>query len=84
MLVRVSYTESESLPRNFDEVQNRMTANIKYEDWAEFLVVWRGKRLEIYEDYVSPFLQPGSNHEVYSIRPYQEKSISLDINTSHS
>ena len=53
MLVRVSYTKSESLPRHFDEVQNCVTANIKYEDWAEFLVVWRGKRLELYEDYVS-------------------------------
>jgi len=84
MLVRVSYTESESLPRHFDEVQNRMTANLKYEDWAEFLVVWRGKRLELYEDYVSLFLQPAAKHEAYPIRPFQEKSISLDINTSHS
>ncbi|KAG2151386.1 hypothetical protein DEU56DRAFT_777628 [Suillus clintonianus] len=54
MLVRVSYTKSESILRHFDEVQNRMTPNLRYEDWAEFLVVWRGERLEIYEDYTLP------------------------------
>jgi hypothetical protein len=58
MLVRVSYTKSESLPRHFDEVQNRTTPHLRYEDWAEFLVVWRGERLEIYQDYVSLFFQP--------------------------
>jgi hypothetical protein len=55
MLVRVSYTKAESLPRHFDEVQNRTTPHLRYEDWAEFLVVWRGERLEIYQDYVSLF-----------------------------
>ncbi|OJA08772.1 hypothetical protein AZE42_01293 [Rhizopogon vesiculosus] len=86
MLVRVSYTKSESLPRHFDEVQNRMTADIKFEDWAEFLVVWRGKRLEIYEDYTLPGkeyitghkhlafiipLRPGSTHSsLYSFTDF--------------
>lgn len=54
MLVRVSYTKAESLPRHFDEVQNRTTPHLRYEDWAEFLVVWRGERLEIYQDYTLP------------------------------
>ncbi|KAF9220965.1 hypothetical protein BS17DRAFT_786276 [Gyrodon lividus] len=54
MLIRISYSKSESLPVQFDEVQNRQTSHLQYEDWAEFLVVWRKDRLEIYEDYIIP------------------------------
>ncbi|KIK86882.1 hypothetical protein PAXRUDRAFT_152537 [Paxillus rubicundulus Ve08.2h10] len=54
MLVRVSYSKSESLPVRFDEEQNRQTSHLQYEDWAEFLVVWRKDNLEIYEDYTIP------------------------------
>ncbi|KAH7885352.1 Pleckstrin homology domain-containing protein [Phlebopus sp. FC_14] len=54
MLVRVSYTKTEWLPVNFDETQNRRTSNLRYEDWAEFMVVWRKDRLELYEDYTIP------------------------------
>lgn len=52
MLVRVSHTKSEGLPKFFDEMQARVTRNLHYEDWAEFMVVWRDRRMEIYEDYV--------------------------------
>ncbi|KAG2155842.1 uncharacterized protein EDB93DRAFT_1128478 [Suillus bovinus] len=62
MLVRVSYTKSESLPCHFDEVQNR-TTRLRYEDWAEFLVVWRGERLEIYEDYTLPGKEHITGHK---------------------
>ncbi|KAF9242584.1 Pleckstrin homology domain-containing protein [Melanogaster broomeanus] len=54
MLVRVSYSKSESLPVPFDEIQNRQTSHLHHEGWAEFLVVWRNDRLEIYEDYTIP------------------------------
>jgi len=63
MLVRVSYTKSESLPCHFDEVQNRTTPRLRYEDWAEFLVVWRGERLEIYEDYTLPGKEHITGHK---------------------
>lgn len=62
MLVRVSYIKSESLGSSFDEVQNRTTNHLQYEDWAEFMVVWRKDRLELYEDYVC--------HLFPQIRPY--------------
>lgn len=52
MLVRVSYTKLEGLSKHFDETQNRYTSKLHYEDWAEFMVVWRGQKIEIYEDYV--------------------------------
>ncbi|KAG1742396.1 uncharacterized protein EDB91DRAFT_1279626 [Suillus paluster] len=63
MFVRISHTKSESLPCHFDEVQNRMTPNLNYEDWAEFLVVWRGERLEIYEDYTLPGKENITGHK---------------------
>ncbi|KAG1882580.1 hypothetical protein F4604DRAFT_1741551 [Suillus subluteus] len=63
MLVRVSYTKSESLPCHFDEVQNRITPRLRYEDWAEFLVVWRGERLEIYQDYTLPGKEHITGHK---------------------
>lgn len=63
MLVRVSYTRSESLPCRFDEVQNRITPHLRYEDWAEFLVVWRGERLEIYQDYTLPGKEHITGHK---------------------
>ncbi|KAG2039604.1 hypothetical protein BDR03DRAFT_1008925 [Suillus americanus] len=63
MLVRVSYTKSESLPSHFDEVQNRSTPRLRYEDWAEFLVVWRGERLEIYQDYTLPGKEHITGHK---------------------
>jgi len=52
MLVRVSYTRSESIGAQFDEIQNRMTSHLQYEDWSEFMVAWRRDTIEIYEDYV--------------------------------
>lgn len=53
MLVRSSYTESESVPGNFDEGQNRITPHISHDDWYEFIVAWRKDRLELYGDHVS-------------------------------
>lgn len=53
MLVRVAYTKSEGLGAAFDEKQNSMTSNVRYEEWQEMMVVWRKDRIEIYEDYVS-------------------------------
>lgn len=52
MLVRISYTRLGSLGSQFDEIQNRMTSHLQYETWAEFMVVWRGDRIELYKDYV--------------------------------
>lgn len=56
MLVRVCYTKSESLTSHFDEVQNRQTTHLLHEDCMEFLVVWRKYMLELYEDYVCPYI----------------------------
>jgi len=53
MLVRVSRTDADSVGTAFDENENRITQHLEYEDWSEFMVVWRKERLELYEDYAS-------------------------------
>lgn len=52
MVVRVAYCKNDSLGPSFDELQDRSARDMQYEDWAEFLVVWRRDRLELYNDYV--------------------------------
>ncbi|KAF9808582.1 hypothetical protein IEO21_07826 [Rhodonia placenta] len=46
--IKFSYSETDSLPSDFDEWQNRTTGHLYNEDWAEYIVVWRKNRLELY------------------------------------
>ena len=52
MLVRVLYSKDEGITR-FDDAHNRTTRNLHFEDWGEFIVVWRKDRIELYGDYVN-------------------------------
>ena len=52
MVVRIAYCRDGSLGPSFDEMQNRSARNLQYEDWTEFVVIWRKDRLELYDDYV--------------------------------
>ncbi|KZT53929.1 hypothetical protein CALCODRAFT_485938 [Calocera cornea HHB12733] len=57
MLLRALYTRSEDLPRLYDEEEARRHPDARGEDWAERLVVWRGRerrQVEIYEDHTFP------------------------------
>ncbi|KAJ4482213.1 Pleckstrin homology domain-containing protein [Lentinula aciculospora] len=54
MLVRIYSTETVNMFSSFDESVHRVTHDLKYEDWGEFLVVWRMDRIEIYENYTIP------------------------------
>ncbi|EPQ54943.1 hypothetical protein GLOTRDRAFT_43400 [Gloeophyllum trabeum ATCC 11539] len=65
MIVRVSYSEEESLGPNFDEYQNR-SGRYDYEDMGEFLVAWRKDRLELYEDYHLPLKEWATGHKHFS------------------
>ena len=53
MLVRVTYTKQGAVNAKFDDSINRTTRDLQYEDWAEFMVVWRRDLIELYEDDVS-------------------------------
>lgn len=52
MFVRVYSTELVDMFTLFDESIHRVTRDLKFEDWGEFLVVWRMDRIEVYENYV--------------------------------
>lgn len=53
MLIRAYHYKRNNLKATFDENDCRITRGIYHEEWNEFLVIWRNKQLEIYEDYVS-------------------------------
>lgn len=53
MMVQISFTPAENLGLNFDEAKNRVTQHLQYEDWSEYMVVWRKNRIELYNNYVS-------------------------------
>lgn len=88
MLVRVSHTEANSVGAAFDENQNRITQHLEYEDWSEFLVVWRKERLELYEDYASRhhdfMIISCPLTKTLSTRAFPARSGSRSINTLRS
>ena len=51
-MVQISFT-AETLGPNFDSTKNRTTPHIQYEDYSEYLVVWRKERIELYKNYAS-------------------------------
>ncbi|KZO96514.1 hypothetical protein CALVIDRAFT_481392 [Calocera viscosa TUFC12733] len=66
MLLRALHTRSEDLPRTYDEEEARRHPEARGEDWAERLVVWRGrerKRVEIYEDHAFPGVSKWKGHK---------------------
>lgn len=85
MLVRVSYTKDERLGSHFDDAQNRSAQHMDYRGWAEFLVIWRRDRVELYEDYVClPFEHAEYNLTTATGRKYPSKRWPLDTNTSRT
>ena len=55
MVVRVAYCKDDTFGPHFDEMQDRCARHMQYEDWAEFMVIWRGHRLELYNNFVRVF-----------------------------
>ena len=55
MVVRVAYCRDDTFGPHFDEMQDRCARHMQYEDWAEFMVIWRGHRLELYSNFVRFF-----------------------------
>ena len=82
MLVRVLSSDLNALPRFFDEHKHRQTRDLDYEDWEEFMVVWRMDRIELYENYVGICLFCLSLMPI-SFRLSQEKSGLEVTKTSH-
>jgi hypothetical protein len=53
MLVRRSYVKSGNVGIYFDPEEAKKLRDFRSYEWKEFLVVWRKRQLELYEDYVS-------------------------------
>ncbi|KAJ7288432.1 Pleckstrin homology domain-containing protein [Mycena rebaudengoi] len=54
MLVRIGYTKTASIGTTFDEEQSRKTRGIRYDEWAEFMVIWRKDLIQFYEPHNVP------------------------------
>ncbi|KAJ7156013.1 Pleckstrin homology domain-containing protein [Mycena crocata] len=54
MLVRAGYTKSESLGPVFDEEMSRKTRGIRYEEWGEYMVLWKKDLIQFYEPHNVP------------------------------
>ena len=52
MLARVFHCSHTNVSTIFDEKECRVTRGMLSRDWAEFMVIWRKNRVELYEDYV--------------------------------
>ncbi|KAI0260213.1 Pleckstrin homology domain-containing protein [Gloeopeniophorella convolvens] len=80
MVVRVAYSSDASLGPHFDEMQSRSAGHVQYEDWAEFMVVWRKNRLELYNDYKMPCKERflGHKHLAYAV-PLKDSRTGLSL-----
>jgi hypothetical protein len=58
MVVRVAYCRDDAFGTHFIEMQDRSARDMRYEDWAEFMVIWRSRRLESYNNSVRFFPVP--------------------------
>ncbi|CCM03526.1 uncharacterized protein FIBRA_05660 [Fibroporia radiculosa] len=54
MFVKFAYTEADSLPAHFDEGRNRTASHLYSGRWAEYVVIWRKDRLELYRAHSFP------------------------------
>ncbi|KAK7048271.1 hypothetical protein R3P38DRAFT_2605963 [Favolaschia claudopus] len=76
MLVRVGYTESESLGPLFDEETSRKTRGIRYHEWAEYMVIFRNKSIHFYEPHNVPGTKwlTGSKYRLAYVVPTRQSA----------
>ncbi|KAJ7254353.1 Pleckstrin homology domain-containing protein [Mycena haematopus] len=81
MLVRVGYTESESIGPVLDEETSRKTRGIRYQEWAEFIVLWRNKSIYFYEPHNIPGTKwlTGSKYRLAFIVPLKSAKTRLSL-----
>ncbi|KAG8886651.1 hypothetical protein FRB97_000071 [Tulasnella sp. 331] len=54
MLVNISYFETDGLPQPYDQDEARRHPTSEKEAWAEYLVCWKRRHLELYEEWSVP------------------------------
>ncbi|CAK5280363.1 unnamed protein product [Mycena citricolor] len=66
MLLRIGYS-THSLPPVFDESIGRLTQGVRYEQWSEYLVLWKDDSIRFYEPHGTTWI-PGT-------KPYRLASV---------
>ncbi|OCH86402.1 hypothetical protein OBBRIDRAFT_797244 [Obba rivulosa] len=80
MLVKVSYTEEDTVPSDFDELQNRTMSHLWVEKLSEYIVAWRKGSLEIYDDFTIPCMERLSGHkELMYLVPLSSSNTRLSV-----
>ncbi|KAI0345763.1 hypothetical protein BDW22DRAFT_1324984 [Trametopsis cervina] len=78
MMVQVSFT-ADALGPNFDSAKNRVTPHVHYEDYSEYLVVWRKERLELYKNYRLPGREWVTGHKNLTFLIPLQKTTKLSL-----
>ncbi|KAF8631778.1 hypothetical protein AX17_004993 [Amanita inopinata Kibby_2008] len=80
MLVRVYHSKSDMFHQRFDEGFHRISQDLHYKAWAEFLVVLRGGRIELYEEHDFPGKEWLIGHKYLSfVIPLSTKTTRLSL-----
>lgn len=81
MLVRVAYTKADYIGTVFDERQSRKTRGIRYEEWAELMVLWRKDLIHFYEPNNVPGTKwiSGSKYRLAFVVPLKSAKTRLSL-----
>ncbi|KAJ6584842.1 Pleckstrin homology domain-containing protein [Mycena capillaripes] len=81
MLVRVGYTKNETLGPVFDEEHSRKTRGVRYEEWSEFIVLWRKDLIHFYEPHNVPGTKwiTGSKYRLAFVVPLKSTQTKLSL-----
>ncbi|KAJ6557386.1 Pleckstrin homology domain-containing protein [Mycena vulgaris] len=81
MLVRVGYSKTESIGTVFDEEQSRKSRGIRYDEWAEFMVLWRKDLIHFYEPHNVPGIKwiSGSKYKLAFVVPLKSTKTRLSL-----
>ncbi|KAJ7044004.1 Pleckstrin homology domain-containing protein [Mycena alexandri] len=81
MLVRIGYTKSEAIGPVFDEEQSRKTRGVRYDEWAEYIVLWRKDFIHFYEPHNVPGTKwlTGSKYRLAFVVPLKSPKTRLAL-----
>ncbi|KAJ7459760.1 Pleckstrin homology domain-containing protein [Mycena latifolia] len=81
MLVRVGYTRNESIGSVFDEEQSRKTRGVRYDEWSEYMVLWRKDLIHFYEPHNVPGTKwiTGSKYRLAFVVPLKSTKTRLSL-----
>ncbi|KAF7314273.1 hypothetical protein MKEN_00899900 [Mycena kentingensis (nom. inval.)] len=81
MLVKFGYTKADTVGPVFDETTSRTMRGIRYDDWTEFIVQWRGNFIQFYEPHNIPGTRwiSGTKYRLAHIIPLKSTDTKLSL-----